>query len=185
MKITRQQFIDIVAATKADKIVVRYESDVKMNKKDNPFFHKEGRSWIPDHAVTKVSTSQYLFGKNYSQAVNEAAKAATEKDVDFKAKDSYLETVIPDKLYKSKTDDKLYLRVMPDSSSEFVPTYEYLVDGKPADEAQMKIIDEWETKRDHAVHTQEAVGIEDFVRVFNYKLENIKAVSIDGETYEL
>lgn len=180
MKVTREQFIDIIKATSADTVCVRYETDVKMNKKQNPFYHQEGRSWIPDHNVTKISENWYKFGKSYSEAVNEAKTS----EEDFKAKESYLESVIPNKLYKSKTGDQLYLRVMADDSvTPEAPSY--FVDGVAADDSQMKIIDEFEQRYEHKVHTQEAVGIEKPIRVFNYKLEQIISVIIDGETYEL
>lgn len=185
MNVTQEEFVEIIRNTNADKIRVCYESEVKMNKKQNPFYHQEGRSWVPDHKVTKTTVSSYLFGKNYTETVNEAAKSANpDKDVDFKAKDSYLESVIPDKLYKAKAGDQLYLRVMPDKDGG-EPIYSYFVDGERATDEQMKIINEWETKREHVVHTQEDVGIEDFVRVFNYKLDQIIAVRIGDEIYRL
>ena len=180
MKVTQEQFIDIVRDSQADKISVCYQSDVKMNKKENPFFHKEGRTLVPDHSVVKISTQNYIFGKGYAEAVNEAKTS----DDEFKSRDSYLDAVIPSKIYRKKDGDQLYLRVMINPDVEIQP-FKYYVDGNPATEEDMKVIDQFEQRYEHKVHTQESVGVENPVMVINFKLENIIAVKLDGVIYEI
>jgi len=117
--------------------------------------------------------------------VNEAKKSDTE----FKARDSYLETVVPDRIFR-KTDattgaETTYLRVMVDKENPAPLSVSYFVDGQPASPEHLADIKAWEIHREHTVHTQESVGVEkqDTVIPLNIKLSNVRSVEIGGEQY--
>ena len=62
MRITQQQLIDILDNTDANNVTLLYETPVKMNKKGNPFFVKEGRAFVQVNSVTKKVIDTFGFG---------------------------------------------------------------------------------------------------------------------------
>ena len=76
MRITQQQLIDILDNTDANNVTLLYETPVKMNKKGNPFFVKEGRALVQVNSVTKKVIDTFGFGLNYTDEVNRELKNA-------------------------------------------------------------------------------------------------------------
>lgn len=190
MRITQQQLIDILGSTDADNVTLLYESPVKMNKKGNPFFVKEGRTLVPIHSVTKKVINTFGFGLNYTHEVNKGLKSMG-AEANYKANAvPWAETVIPDKVIKHKTTGKYYIIVF-DTYIIGHPmverTVEYYVDGETPTEEQMNIISEFETETDGNVKKQEIAGLPNIeqVKTKRVSFDNIIAIVIDNVMYEL
>lgn len=190
MRITQQQLIDILDNTDANNVTLLYETPVKMNKKGNPFFVKEGHALVQVNSVTKKVIDTFGFGLNYTDEVNKGLKS-NGMDANYKAGEvSWAETVIPNKVIKHKTTGKYYIKIF---NSYIVGhpmverTTEYLVDGEPATDEQMKIIDEFEIRTDGNVKKQEDAGLSnpEQVKMQTINFDNIISIVVDNVMYEL
>ena len=189
-KLTKEQFIQTLKDFKGDVVKLTYTTDVPMNKRNNPFFEFDERrhSLQPVKSVRKRVTAYYGFGYSYQSLVNQQL-AKQGSDEKFTAKKSdWQETVVPSKVYAHKDTKKLYLRVFIDDGTD--PESEYLVDGKPATEKELVLIDNFERKyssESYGIKTQSDLGIDqkDQVRVLTVRFENIDSISLDGDVYEL
>ena len=190
MRITQQQLIDILDNTDANNVTLLYETPVKMNKKGNPFFVKEGRALVQVNSVTKKVIDTFGFGLNYTDEVNKGLKS-NGMDANYQAGEvSWAETVIPNKVIKHKTTGKYYIKIF---NSYIVGhpmverTTEYFVDGEPATDEQMKIIDEFEIKTDGNVKKQEDAGLSnpEQVKMQTINFDNIISIVVDNVMYEL
>ena len=186
-KVSKEQLIKVLENSNADTIEVTFTKSVKMNKKNNPFFHKSGRSFVQDNDVTKRVTSVYGFGKNYAEEVNKAIRdCSTGEPALFEAKAvNWAETVVKDKVIRHKELGTLYLKVFVEKENK--PAETYYVDGVEANDEQMRIINENEQRNYGSIKTQENAGLEqpNQILTITINMDGIEHVSIDGEVYEL
>jgi hypothetical protein len=187
-KVKRQELINILDKSNAEKVTVCSRKELKMNKTNNPFYKKEGRCWVPQQLVEKVSTVTYLYGGgSYEERVNEALKADGSTNV-FEAKSlPWGKWWIDNKIIEH--NGQFYLRCYLDRDSDDKPEVQYLVDGKPATDSQLKDIDAFEIKNQDAIgsnrQTNEGLSAEKQVIPQNVKFENIVYIIIDDVEYEL
>ena len=184
--ITEDDLLQLLSNTEENRISLLYRKPVKMNKKENPFYRKEGRSFIETAKVEKEVEAVYEFGANYSEKVNEAIK---EKNIEgnFEAKAvPWAETVVKDKLVRHKETGKLYIKVYP-LKDETPMKVSYYVDEEPASEEDMKTIDKFEIRKDASVKTQENAGLEksEQIKTFLIDLNNVIKITIGDEEYYL
>lgn len=190
MRITQQQLIDILDNTDANNVTLLYETPVKMNKKGNPFFVKEGRALVQTNSVTKKVIDTFGFGLNYTDEVNRGLKNAG-ADANYQAGEvSWAETVVPNKVIKHKTTGKYYIKIFNSyiAGKPMVErTVEYFVDGQPATNEQMKIINEFEIKTDGNIKKQEIAGLSNAeqVKMQTINFDNIISIVVDDVMYEL
>ena len=190
MRVTQNQLVDILEKTDADNVTVLYEKPVKMNKRGNPFFEKQGNTLVPIHDVTKRVIDTFGFGRNYAKEVNKELKRQG-KEANYEAKNiPWKDTVVQDKVYRHKENGTLYLQVF----MMFLPntpiverTTEYFVDGEPATDEEMRIIDEFEVSNTSGVKKQELAGLtnENQVKPNTIKFDNIISIVVDDTMYEL
>ena len=190
MRITQQQLIDILDNTDANNVTLLYETPVKMNKKGNPFFVKEGRTLVQVNSVTKKVIDTFGFGLNYTDEVNRGLKSAG-ADANYQAGEvSWAETVVPNKVIKHKTTGKYYIKIFNSyiAGKPMVErTVEYFVDGQPATDEQMKTIKEFEIKTDGNIKKQEIAGLSNAeqVKMQTINFDNIISIVVDDVMYEL
>ena len=190
MRITQQQLIDILDNTDANNVTLLYETPVKMNKKGNPFFVKEGRTLVQVNSVTKKVIDTFGFGLNYTDEVNRGLKSAG-ADANYQAGEvSWAETVVPNKVIKHKTTGKYYVKIFNSyiAGKPMVErTVEYFVDGQPATDEQMKTIKEFEIKTDGNIKKQEIAGLSNAeqVKMQTINVDNIISIVVDDVMYEL
>lgn len=190
MRITQQQLIDILDNTDANNVTLLYETPVKMNKKGNPFFVKEGRALVQVNSVTKKVIDTFGFGLNYTDEVNRELKNAG-ADANYQAGEvSWAETVVPNKVIKHKTTGKYYIKIFNSyiAGKPMVErTVEYFVDGQPATDEQMKTINEFEIKTDGNIKKQEIAGLSNAeqVKMQTINFDNIISIVVDDVMYEL
>ena len=185
-RITEEELLQLLSNTEENRIFLLYKKPVKMNKKENPFYRKEGRSFVETAKVEKKVEALYEFGANYSEKVNEALK---EKNLDsnFEAKAvPWAETVVKDKIVKHKETGKLYIKVYP-LKEETPMKVSYYVDDEPASEEDMKTINKFEIRKDASVKTQENAGLEksEQIKTFLIDLNNVIKITIGDEDYFL
>ena len=184
--VTEDVLLQLLSDTKENRISILYRKPVKMSKKENPFYRKEGRSFIETAKVEKEVEATYEFGVNYSEKVNEALKEKNTEE-NFEAKTtSWAETVVKDKIVRHKETGKLYIKVYP-LKEETPMKVSYYVDEKPASEEDMKTIDKFEIRKDASVKTQENAGLEksEQIKTFLIDLSNVIKITIGDEEYSL
>lgn len=185
-RITEDNLIQLLSDTKENRISLLYRKPVKMNKKENPFYRKEDRSFVETAKVEKTVEATYELGVNYSEKVNEALKDKNPES-NFEAKSvSWAETVVKDKLIKHKETGKLYIKVYP-LKDETPMKVSYYVNEEPASEEDIKTIDKFEVRKDTSIKTQENAGLEksEQIKTMIIDLSNIIKITIGGEEYFL
>ena len=190
MRVTQQQLIDILENTDANNVTLLYETPVKMNKRNNPFFVQEGRAWVQQNSVTKRVVDTFGFGLNYTDEVNKELKS-NGAEANYQAGEvSWAETIVPNKVIKHKGTGKYYIKIFRSSIANHPVverTVEYFVDGEPATDEQMRIIEEFEVKTDGNVKKQETAGLsnENQVKMQTIAFDNIISIVVDNTMYEL
>jgi len=183
IKVSYNQLIDILTVSQDSKIRVRYTSDVKMNKKGNPFFINSELQ----HEVKKTTECVYGFGQNYVELVREAAKQSGVQDSSFGTSGkSWAKALVADKVYINETTNALYLRVTVINDEH--PSYVgYTVDGNPAGEEDLETIKTFERKTAGSVKKQSEYGVDDEKQVVPIMLsfDKIDFVEIDGQQFTL
>ena len=192
MRVTQDQLVDIVAKSDADNITVVYEGEVQMLKTGNPFYTKQGRSFVPVNSVTKRSIDTFGFGLEYENEVKSELRRNGENGDFVSAPIAWGDFVVPCKVIKHKGTGELYLRVFADVYIENRPdeagrVTEYYVDGEPATEEQMATIEEFAPKYNGTSKKQEQAGLPraEQVKPRTLKFSNIISVVIDNKMYEL
>ena len=181
LTVSQDEFVAVLRNTKKHRISLTFESDVKMNKKGNPFFVKEGRGFTPTASVRKETVAVYGFGKSYSDLVNRALHRKG-LDANFVAdRNNWAEQVIKDKVIRHKETGVLYVKVF--HKSKGVNTYK--VNGKTADDAQMSVIRAFETFYGANNVKQEFAGLKgaEQVRPMTVAIPNISVAKIGLKTY--
>ena len=184
-QITQEQLTNILSTLPTPcTLTITTNGEVKMNKKDNPFYVKEGRSFVPVNEVTHETTADYNFGWNYEQKVNESlAKNPENNSQEFKTKSLlWGEWFLQDKIIKY--NDKFYLRVYPDKNSKTKTNY--FVDKKPANDEQTILIKNLKNSSGGSAK-QKSMGIEDENLVIpnNICFDNISEIIINNISYKI
>ena len=180
LTITKDTLIDILSLSTSNRIRVFYQTDVKMNKKENPFYCMGALT----NVVEKVTESVYGFGENYVEAVRDAAAASGVQDSSFAASGkAWATTVVENKVFKNEATNTYYVRVR--ILKDEVPSISYLVDGLPATPEEIETIKRFERKSSSSVKKQSEFGVdeENQVRLLSLNLSKIKKVEIDGQQY--
>lgn len=183
-QITKSELSQILANTDATEIIVSTRGEVKMNKTNNPFYEKQGRSWVAKDLVEKCQTSEYSFGGNYEERVNEALVADGSAGTFEAAALTWGEWEIEGKVITH--NGKLYVRCyIVEGSGQNVATT-YFVNGEVATEEQVKTIKEFTpTHKPSAKQSNE--GLEQGKQIIpnNIDFDKIVCISIGGEVYEI
>ena len=185
-QVTRQELIDILDKTDADRLVVTIYREIKMNKTGNPFYQKVGRAYEPMFKVEKKTKASYLYGGNYKERVDEALKADGSANADFQTEGlRWGKWWIKDKVIEH--NGSFYIRTYLDRDG-LPKSSEYFVDGVPATEEQLKDIKAFEICDSFCgskKQLEEGLSADKQVIPNNIKFENIQEIEIGGETYKI
>jgi len=192
MKVTQDQLIDILADSDESYITVFAETPVKMNTTGNPFYKKEGRAKaVPINIVTKRYVATYGFGNYKEEIEKRLRRKGIEGSYETKPQ-PWKEIIVPDRVCKNKNTGEFYLMYFLEDMFSTHPTnaekeVEYLVDGVPATDEQMRIIDEFEIHSSSNVKKQEDAGLswEEQLLPRILKFDNIISVALGNTMYEL
>lgn len=180
--ISKNDLVKLLESTTTEELTIISRSEAKMNKTNNPFYHKEGRSWVADHLVEKEAESTYDFGGSYEKRVNEALVAdgstATFESEGLK----WGSWLVKGKVIEH--NGKLYVRCY--VKNGVATRYSYLVDGRPATDSELENIKEYSPEHKESAKQSEAgllVGKQ--IIPNNVDFDNIVSISFDGEDYEI
>jgi hypothetical protein len=182
-QISKNDLIQLLDKTSAETITIVQRREAKMNKTNNPFYHKEGRKMVPDYKVEKQSKVTYLYGGgSYEERVNEALRADGSTNEFTGSGLRWGEWFIQNKviLYQGQ----FYVRAYVDKGN--TPDVEYFVDDKPATEQQIKDIKEFEIESSgSAKQANEGLSEEKQIIPNNIRFDTIVTIEIDGTEYEI
>lgn len=182
--INKEQLANILANIEPCSLTITMQGEVNMNKKDNPFFERQGRSFVPVNKVTSITSATYDFGYNYADKVNESlSKSPETADKSFESnKLPWGEWFVVDRLIKH--NEKMYVRVYPDKTST---TYtEYFVDGVPATTEQINTIKNNKVNSGgSAKQTSIGIATENLVIPNNICFDKISEIIINGISYKI
>lgn len=170
MKLTKDQLVATLSAVKGTTFAtLETVTDPDMRKTGNPYV---GR-------VKKHTRINCTFGANYENAVNrQGEREGLENAGEFEAlKLPYGNWLVPHKLIEHK--GAVQVRVM--CNPHMKPDVSYTLDGQPMDVSVIKPF----MPEKKASARQEEFGIEREVVPRNYKLESIKAITVNGTRYEI
>lgn len=170
MKLTKDQLVATLGAIKGTTFAtLETVTDPDMRKTGNPYV---GR-------VKKHTRINCTFGANYENAVNrQGEREGLEVEEKFEAeKLPYGNWLVPHKLIEHK--GAVQVRVM--CNPHMKPDVAYTLDGQPMDVSVIKPF----MPEKKASARQEEFGIEREVVPRNYKLESIKAITVNGTRYEI
>ena len=178
------ELINLVANTNATNIVMFVQSEVKMNKTNNPFYHKEGRAWVADEVVEKLVQQRYMFGIDYQTRVNSALVVEGEAPT-FKAdKLPWGEWEIANKVIRH--NGKYYLRTYVDRVHPDTISSVFFVDGNFATPDEIATIKEFTpTKSGSARQANEGLAEDKQVIPNNVDFDKIISIEIEGVTYNV
>lgn len=184
-EINQEQLTNILSTLPTPcTLTITTNGEVKMNKTNNPFYVKEGRSFVPIHDVTKEVEATYNFGWNYEQKVNESLSQNPENNnQEFKSKSlPWGEWFLQDKIIKHK--DKYYLRVFSDKNSK--TKVNYFVDKKPANPEEILLINNFKIISGGSAK-QKTAGIEEENLIIpnNICFDNISEIIINNISYKI
>lgn len=141
------------------------ETEPKMNKTGNPYYGQ----------VKKISHAVLSLGHDYESAVNNRrGKEGETKDFEAEAVSGrrHVSRMI---LESTKNPEQKYLQVFAMSNTAPKVTYR-LSDGT---EISARELEPYMPKKSENT----SQGLENPVRTFSYKLENVKSVTINGQTF--
>lgn len=183
-KINKSDLIQLLSSTSAESITILQRSECKMNKTNNPFYHKEGRAWVPDCLVEKESKTTYDFGGSYEERVNEALVSDGSAGTFKAAGLTWGEFVQGSNNRVIEYNGKFYVRcyINRDNTSEV----SYFVDGVPATDQQVADIKAFTPeKKESAKQANEGLTAEKQIIPNNVSFDNILVIEIDGTEYEI
>lgn len=182
MKITKEELSAILTKSTANEISVVTYGEAKMNKKGNPFFAKEGRSFVAVNEVTKRTKVTYDFGGDYETRVNEALVADGSNGTFNASGLPWGEWAEYGKIIRN--GEKLYIRVYINRDNKAETTF--YVDGKQATDEQVNTIKEFTPeKKEKAKQANEGLVAEKQVIPNVVDFDKIESIEIDGVEYEL
>lgn len=173
MKLTKDQLVATLSAIKGTTFMtLETVTDPDMRKTGNPYIGRAKKH-------TRINCT---FGANYENAVNrQAEREENENAGEFKSlKLAYGQWLVPHKLITHKGE--VQVRVM--CNPHMKPEVSYSVDGEEADAATVESIKAFMPEKKTSAR-QEEFGIEREVVPRNYKLDSIKAVTVNGTRYEI
>lgn len=181
--VTENEFVEILRDTPAGTIVLSTITEPKMKKGGtkgtelNPYYDRE---------VRKHKRSQYLFGKNYIDSINEGLIKEGKDTVtaeEFGDKLPWGEYEIQDRVvtYNGSRYIRCYLH---EDSQEFIV---YKLDGVDMTDDEYKKLEPYIPVNTSSSKKQESFGLSkaNHVRPLLFKFDNIESIEIDGVTYEL
>jgi hypothetical protein len=183
--ITKSDLVQLLASTNAEEITVKQFGECKMKKTDNPFFHKEGRSWVPDHKVEKESLTTYDFGgASYEERVNEALVADGSTGTFKGGSLSWGEFVKGAEGRVIEYNGEYYVRCY--VKNDLKPQVRYFVDDADATADQIKIIKEFTAdKTGSAKQANEGLAEDKQVIPNNIPFSKIVTIEVDGTEYAI
>jgi len=182
-QVSKEEILEVLKSTAANQMTISKIAEANLNKKDNPFYQKEGRSFVALKKVEKRSIGTYAYGVDYEAAVNEAL-VAEGKSAEFKTESlPWGEWETPNKLIAHNGKHYVRLYQQDDTKTEV----EYLVDGAAATAEDMETIRTFEQKKSSGSAKQTEAGLEQTkqVKPNNICLDNIEWVEIEGTRYEI
>ena len=164
-------------------ITIVMKNEAKLNKTNNPFYEKQGRSWVAKDIVEKISTTEYAFGGSYEERVNEALVADGSEGTFKSASLPWGKWIVEGKTIEN--NGKVYARCYIVEGQTSVLDVDYTVNGKPATDEQIETIKKFSPERKPSAK-QEAEGLERGKQVIpnNIDLDKIVTITIDGIEYE-
>lgn len=180
--ISKSDLVKLLGATSVNEVIIIQRGECKMNKTNNPFYHKEGRSWVADYDVEKESRSVYDFGGSYEDRVNEALVADGSNGT-FKAGAlAWGEWEVQGRVIRN--GEKLYVRVYVKNDSK--PDVSYFVNGKAATKEQIAIIRDFTPeKKASSKQLEEGLAEEKQIIPNNVDFDKIVSIEIDGIEYTI
>lgn len=180
--ISKDQFVQVLDGFKGDTIELSTSTKLKMNKggrggvEPNPYY---------DRDVRKEKTTNYLFGKNYLDMINESLAAegkpaATEGE--FSNKLPWGEYEVKDKVVAYNGARYICCYPIKDQEGDKVIT----IDGVPATKEELEVINKYVPEKKPS-KKQENAGITEGNRVMPmlFSFDNINFAVIDGTRYEV
>ena len=182
--ISKIDLVQLLSATNANSVTIVQRGECKMNKTNNPFYHKEGRSWVPDFNVEKESKTTYDFGGSYEERVNEALVADGSAGTFKGGSLAWGEFVKGAEGRVIEYNGKFYVRCYINRGN--AAEVHYFVDGKAATEEQIKDIKEFTPdKGGSAKQANEGLAEEKQVIPNNVDFDKIISIEVDGVEYTL
>lgn len=182
--ITKQNLVQLLATTSATSLTIVQRGECKMNKVNNPFYHKEGRSWVADYNVEKESKTVYDFGKSYEVLVNEALVADGSAGTFKSGSLAWGEYVKGAEGKVIEYNGKYYVRCYINKNNK--SDVSYFVDGKAATDKQIESINEFTPKKScSAKQTNEGLAEDKQVIPNNVDFDKIVTIEVDGTEYEI
>ena len=181
-KVSRERLVELLTSTNASSVTIVSVADAKMNKTNNPFYHKEGRAWVADKVVTKRSETTYNFGGSYEARVNEALVADGSTATFKSGALAWGEWLVEGKVIQYNGEFYVRVYVNRDNTSNVT----YFVDGKEATESEVKTIKEFTPEKGaSAKQTNEGLAEEHQIIPNNIAFSKIESITIEGVAYTL
>ena len=183
--ITKSDLVQLLASTNAVSVTIVSRSECKMNKTNNPFYHKEGRSWVADNLVEKECKTTYDFGSvSYEDRVNEALVADGSTGTFKGGSLAWGEFVKGAEGRVIEYNVKYYVRCYINKKNK--PEVSYFVDGHAATDAQVKSIKEFTPdKGGSAKQANEGLAEENQIIPNNVGFDKIITIEVDGVEYKI
>ena len=183
--ITKSELVKLLASTNAVEITIVQRGECKMNKANNPFFHKEGRSWVADYNVEKESKTTYDFGgASYEERVNEALVSDGSAGTFKGGALTWGEFVKGAEGRVIEYNGKYYVRCYINRANK--SEVRYFVDGKDATEQQIKDIKDFTpNKVGSAKQANEGLSEDKQVIPNNVDFDKIITIEVDGVEYTI
>lgn len=184
VQISKSDLVQLLAQTNASEITVVSRGEAKMKKTNNPFFHKEGRSWVPDYNVEKESKTTYDFGGSYEERVNEALVADGSTGTFKGGSLAWGEFVKGAEGRVIEYNGKYYVRCY--IKHDLIPDVRYFVNGKEATAEQISDIKAFTAdKSGSAKQTNEGLAEDKQVIPNNIDFDKIITIEVDGVEYTI
>lgn len=182
--ISKSDLVQLLASTNAESVTIIQRGECKMNKTNNPFYHKEGRSWVPDFNVEKESKTVYDFGGSYEERVNEALVADGSAGTFKGGSLSWGEFVKGAEGRVIEYNGNYYVRCY--INNDNTPEVRYFVDGKDATDAQVKDIKAFTPEKGgSAKQANEGLAENKQVIPNNIPFDKIISIEVDGVEYTI
>ena len=183
-KVSKEELIVLLCMTNASEVTILSRSEAKMNKTNNPFYHKEGRAWVADHVVEKESKVVYDFGGSYEERVNEALSEHG-KDSSFNSGGlSWGSFVNGGEGRVIEYNGTYYVRCYLNKNNK--SEVRYFVDGVEAtSEQERQIKDFTPTRGGSSKQANEGLSEGEQIIPNNISFDKILTIEIDGTEYEI
>lgn len=176
--------VGILSKTTENVIKIEYVTECKMTKNGNPFFVKEGRSFVPTCAVEKKVTGVYSFGGSYEERVNEALVADGSTGTFNSGALAWGQYVKGAEGRVIEHNGKFYVRCYMDNPSNI--NTRYTIDGHLATDTEIDTIKEFTPKSSgSAKQLAEGLTEDKQIKPLNIEFGKIEKITIGSTEYAI